>query len=346
MKLKNYIFISLMMMLSLILVACVSKETDTSSSASAENSSTAKTDEKIEFKITHVAQATHVWNATAEKFGEELAALSDGRMSVTIYPGAQLGPEADIVSQLETGSVDFGFMTNAYMSTRETSLNGWFMPYLFDTLEDAIEMRKSDEAKAMLDTLSSQGLVGLDFAFVGNRNVLMKDGFVKKPADLKGKKIRIIGSPAMQEYWEEVGAGPTSMPLTEVYQSLQTGVIDGIDIDLDALVTEKYYEQANYLTLTNQMTFPAVIVMSQKSYDRLSPEDQAIVREAIDKAVEWGNQEALNREKTNLQTLKDAGVEILDEVDSSLYTDISQKMREEYSAKSAIIKSFIEKAEQ
>lgn len=346
MKLRTYTLIALMLMVSLVLGACVSKEQSTSTSAAAENKESAESGGKIEFKIAHVAQATHVWNATAEKFGEELEALTDGRMSVTIYPGAQLGTEADIVSQLESGAIDFGFMTNAYMSTREPSLNGWFMPYLFDTLEDAIAMRKTDEAKAMLDTLSSQGLVGLDFAFAGNRHVLMKDGFAKTPDDLKGKKIRIVGSPAMQEYWEEVGAGPTSMPLTEVYQSLQTGVIDGIDIDLDALVTEKYYEQANYLTLTNQMTFPTVIVMSQKVYDGLSAEDQAIVREALDKAVDWGIQEAISREKSNLQALKDAGVEILEDVDSSLYADIAKKMRDEYSAESDIIKAFVEKAEQ
>ena len=92
-------------------------------------------------------------------------------------------------------------------------------------------------------------------------------------------------------------------------------------------MTEKYYEQANYLTLTNQMTFPTVIVMSQKVYDSLSAEDQAIVREALDKAVDWGVQEALTREETNLQALKDAGVEILEDVDTSLYNDIAQKIR-------------------
>ncbi len=331
------------MVLSIILSACVSSE-DAASSASAENDGSQDSSGKIEFKIAHVSQASHVWHATAEKFGEELGALSDGRMSVTIYPAATIGPEADIVSQLETGVIDFGFMTNAYMSTREPSLNGWFMPYLFDTLEDAVEMRKSDAAKAMLETLSSQNLVGLDFAFAGNRHVLMKDGFAETPDDFKGKKIRIVGSPAMQEYWEEVGAGPTSMPLTEVYQSLETGVIDGVDIDLDALVTEKYYEQANYLTLTNQMTFPTVIDMSQKSMNNLSAEDQAIVREALEKAVDWGIQEALNREKSNLQTLKDAGVEVLEDVDTSLYKDIAQKIRDDYSGKSDIIKAFIDEA--
>ena len=101
----------------------------------------------------------------------------------------------------------------------------------------------------------------------------------------------------MQAYWEGVGAGPTPMPLNEVYQSLQTGVIDGIDIDLDALVTEKYYEQAEYLTLTNQTTFPSVVVMSQVIYDTLSAEDQQIVKDALATAAEWGIQKRLHEKK-------------------------------------------------
>ena len=162
------------------------------------------------------------------------------------------------------------------MSTREVSLNSWFMPFLFSDLEDANKMRESEETKKMLEELGSQGLLGLDIAFAGNRHILMKDGFIGSPEDLKGKKIRIIGSPAMQSFWEKTGSGPTAMPLPEVYTSLQTGVIDGMDIDLDALVTEKYYENAKYLTLTNQMTFPTVVVMSQARFDKLSEEDQEI----------------------------------------------------------------------
>ena len=109
-------------------------------------------------------------------------------MSIEIFPSSQLGAEADMVQQLETGAIDIGLMTNAYMSTREVSLNSWFMPYLFTNLEQATAMRNSDEAKQMLDALSSQGLVGLDFIFAGNRHILMKDSFVNSPADLKGKK--------------------------------------------------------------------------------------------------------------------------------------------------------------
>lgn len=296
------------------------------------------------FKVAHVVQESHVWNATAEKFGEELRELSDGRFDITIHPASSLGTEADMVQQLETGAIDFGFMTNAYMSTREESLNAWFMPYLFSDLEKATKMRGTEPVQQMLDSLSSQGLVGLDFMFAGNRHVLMTDRFAESPEDLKGKKIRIIGSPAMQSYWEKVGAGPTPMPLPEVYTSLQTGVIDGIDIDLDALVTEKYYENAKYLTLTNQMTFPTVIVMSKQVFDSLTEEDQEIVKTAMKNAVDWGIQEAIKREETNLQTLKDAGVNVLENIDTSKFQNVTDEVRNEYSS-NEIIKAFIKEAE-
>ena len=96
----------------------------------------------------------------------------------------------------------------------------------------------------------------MTFIFAGNRHLLMKNGHISSMEDLAGKEIRIIGSPLFQTFWERTGAGPTAMPLSEVYTSLQTGVIDGMDIDLDALVTEKYYETTKYLTLTNHATFP------------------------------------------------------------------------------------------
>lgn len=336
MNFKKYMVVLLMGALILALAACSGGDSDTTSGDNGE---------KRTFKIAHIVQESHVWNATAQKFGEELEKLSDGRMDIQIHPAGTLGAEADMVQQIETGAIDFGFMTNAYMSTREDSLNSWFMPYLFNDLEEAIAMRESEPAKQMLDSLSSQGLLGLDFMFAGNRHVLMTDGFAESPADLKGKKIRIIGSPAMQSYWEKVGAGPTAMPLTEVYTSLQTGVIDGIDIDLDALVTEKYYENAKYLTLTNQMTFPTVIVMSQQSFDGLSAEDQEIVKEAMKNAVDWGVKEAIAREQSNLETLKEAGVEVLESVDTAAFQSVTDEVRKQFSDQSDIVKAFIEEAE-
>ncbi|WP_249872349.1 TRAP transporter substrate-binding protein [Oceanobacillus saliphilus] len=334
-KLKKVLLGSFALFILFVLSACV--ENDSAGSAESET-------DTYSFKVSHVVQESHIWHLTAEKFNEELQERSDGRMSLEIYPASQLGLEQDMVQQLETGSIDFGFLTNAYMSTREESLNSWFMPFLFNNLEEAATMRDSKEAQDMLATLESQGIIGLDFAFAGNRHLLLKDGFVETPEDLSGKKMRIIGSPAVQSFWGKTAAGPTAMPLSEVYTSLQTGVIDGMDIDLDALVTEKYYENAEYLTLTNHATFPTVITMSKQTMDRLSEGDQEIVRSSLKAAVDWGVEEAIAREESNLEQLIEEGVQV-QELDPSTFESIATEVHEEFSEQSDIIQSFIENAE-
>ncbi|ONK22202.1 C4-dicarboxylate ABC transporter substrate-binding protein [Bacillus sp. VT-16-64] len=339
-KVKVLVKTSLVVSAMLALAACGG-----GASSDGASSDQSKNGETTSFKISHVTQESHVWHKTVEKFGEELETLSDGKMSVEIFPGSQLGLEKDMVQQLETGSLDFGFLTNAYMSTRQDSLNAWFMPFTFENLKEAAAMRESDAAKQMLEELDSQGLVGLDFMFAGNRHVLLKDGAVQSPDHLKGKKIRIIGSPAMQDFWQEVDAGPTAMPLSEVYTSLQTGVIDGIDIDLDALVTEKYYENAENLTLTNHMTFPTVVVMSKQVYEGLSEEDRKIVKEAMTNAVNWGVEEAIAREEKNLEELKKLGVKVEELKDPSLFDSTKKTITDKYEGESEVIKSFLEEVQ-
>ncbi|WP_413376569.1 TRAP transporter substrate-binding protein [Alkalihalobacillus sp. 1P02AB] len=294
------------------------------------------------FKIGHVVQGGHIWNQTALKFGEELERLSEGQMQVDIFPASQLGQERDMARLMETGALDFAFFTNAYMATRQDSLNAWFMPFQFETLTEANEVRKSEPVQQMLAELEIQGLLGLDFVFAGNRHILMQDTHVFSPEDLRGQKLRIIGSPAMQSFWKQTGVGPTAMPLSEVYTALQTGVIDGLDIDLDALVAEKYYENADKLTLTNHMTFPSLVAMSQHVFDDLTTEEQKIILEAMQIAADWGNEEAIKREEANLQTLIEAGVQVeyFDNLES--FQQIKENIEEEFMEKSSIVEDFLE----
>ncbi|MFC0559460.1 TRAP transporter substrate-binding protein [Halalkalibacter alkalisediminis] len=334
MKKGKVLFMMLGFVLLTIVTACGGNESANAGEANGE--------ETYSFRVSLVTPPSHGWTVTATKFNEELQALSNGRMEVQVFPSEQLGSEADMVQQMEIGTLDFGFITNAYMSTRSESLNAWFMPFLFEDLEEASQARRSEEARKMLDELEAQGLVGLDFSFAGERHVLMKDGAIQSPEDLKGKKLRIIGNPVMQEFWTELGVSPTPMPLGEVYSSLQTGVIDGIDIDLDALVSLNLQEISKDLTLTKQMAFPSVVVMSQKVFDSLSVEDQQIVKEAIEAAVDWGVEDAIQREKENLEFLQQAGLNIIDDFDTTSFKPVQEQIYTKYSS-NELIQTFIEK---
>ncbi len=335
MKKKFSLVFAAILSLALVLSACGQGSQNQASSDKTEGGKTYK------FKLAHIAQASHGWNKTSEKFSEELKTRSNGRMTVDLFPAGQLGTEKDEVQQLETGTLDFALLTNAYLSTRSEAFNAWFMPFMFNDLEKASAARNTEPAKKILAELSKQGIVALDISFIGNRHILMKGNSITKPEDLKGKKIRIIGSPAIQDFWKAVGAGPTPMPLSEVYIALQTGVIDGIDIDLDALMTEKYYEIAKNLTLTNHMTFAGVIVMSKAKYDALSPEDQKIVTEAIKAAVDWGTKEAIAGESKYLEELKAKGVTVTQLANADAFKAVRDEINAKYSS-NPLIKEFIQ----
>ncbi|USG64338.1 TRAP transporter substrate-binding protein [Brevibacillus ruminantium] len=325
--------------LSLVLAGCGNN--GGSAGGSTQSAGDGSGGQSYKFRLTHITQTSHIWHKTAEKFSEELEVRSNGRMKVDLFPAGQFGAEKDMVQQLETGSLDFGIITNGYLSTRSEAFNAWFMPFLFENIEEATKARKTESAAKILDELSSQGLQANGVVFAGNRHILTKDTPVTSPEDLKGKKIRILGSPAVQDFWTAVGAGPTPMPLPEVYTSLQSGVIDGIEIDLDALNTEKYYEIAKNLTLANLTSFPGVFVTSKAAFDKLSPEDQKIVNESIEAALEWGNQESIAREKSTLEELKTKGVTITELSNKDTFNTVRDQVYAKYS-NNPLIKAFID----
>src|SRR5690606_15964308 len=151
--------------------------------------------ETYKFKLAHIAPPDHIWNETAEKFAEELEKRSDGRMTMDLYPGGQLGGEPDMVQQLETGSLDFGFITTAFLTSRSDAFSAWFAPYLFDSYEAAFKAKDTDIAKEILGTLDDGKLKGLDYFFSGNRTMMFSKK-IETPEEMEGLTLRVTPSPA------------------------------------------------------------------------------------------------------------------------------------------------------
>lgn len=337
---KKLINLLLLFMVVFTLSACGGN--DSSSTSTNSNSSNEETEGKTyTFKLGHEAQGTHVKFAVAEKFKTELESRSDGRMKVEIYPANQLGNEKDMVQQLETGTLDFGIISNGTMSSRSESLNGWFMPFLFETLEEAGKARETEAAKEMLTELEKQGLVGFDVFFAGYRHMLSKSKEIKSISEIEGVKIRIPGSPVFEDFWKLVGAGPTPMPLPEVYTSIQTGVIEAVDADLDALLSQKWYEAAKNLTLTNHIAFAEIILGSKTVFYGLSKEDQQIVKEAWKAAADWGVAEGIRLENKRIEEIKEKGVKVTQLANTKEFDSIKTEIYNKYS-ENPVIKAFIE----
>ncbi len=325
----------LVIALMVILSAACSNDGGSSEPANADS------DKTYNFKLAHITPPSHMWHKAAEKFAEELDERSDGRMQMEIYPSSQLGTEADMVEQISAGSVDFGFITAAYMSSRSPSFAAWFTPYAFKDLKEANEARDSEIAKKILGTLDEQGMVGLDYFFAGQRVMLSKDKKIEKPGDMDGLKLRVTPSPPMQDFYTSMGASTEGLPLPEVYSAVQTGVIDGMDMDLDATITNKYFEVVKYGAVTNHMVWPAVAIVNKKTFEGMPEADQKIIQEAIAAAAEYAVLTRAGQEEEFKQTLKDEGMEIY-EIDSSLFDPYKKQFDEKYGKKDPLIQEFID----
>ncbi|WP_240455585.1 TRAP transporter substrate-binding protein [Halomonas faecis] len=258
-----------------------------------------------ELRMGLITPPQHIWTQTAERFAEDVAARSNGELTIATFPAGQLGDEPAMFSQMETGLLDMGIMTTAITSQREPAFVGWFSPFLFDGVEAASAATETDAAQQMLDQLDDKGLHAFGYTFAGMRHILMRDERVESLDDIDNEKVRIIPIPAMQTWWRAAGATPTPVHLPDVYQGLQNRMLDGVDIDLDALVGSGFYEVATHLTLTNHMAFPAVSVISQATWSSLSEEERVLLDDAMQEALTWGTEAQIEAEASNLAYLED-----------------------------------------
>ncbi len=239
-----------------------------------------------EFRLGLITPPPHVWTLAAEEFGTALSEASGGEHTVTVFPARQLGNEADMLQQLQSGALDMAFMTVAEISNRATDFGAFYQPFLADDMGHAARILRSDEARAMLDQLpGSLGVVGLGYGSAGMRHILTNGG-VTDAAGLAGQKIRITPFEANLDFYNAIGAAPTPMPLPAVFDALANGQVDGIDMDSELIVLLRYHEHADTMLRTNHMMFPMVGLVSARVWAGLSEEDRALISEHMGAAVD------------------------------------------------------------
>ena len=142
-----------------------------------------------DFRLGLITPPPHIWTKAAEAFGAELAEQSGGAHSLTVFPAQQLGNEAEMLQQLQTGALDMAFMTVAEVSNRAPDFGAFYAPFLVNDIDHAGRLLRTDEARALLDQLpATVGVVGTGYGMAGLRQIVAR-GKVDSAADLAGKKI-------------------------------------------------------------------------------------------------------------------------------------------------------------
>ncbi|TNF23044.1 MAG: TRAP transporter substrate-binding protein [Rhodobacteraceae bacterium] len=273
-----------------------------------------------EFRLGLITPPPHIWTKAAEAFGAELAEASGGTHSLSVFPAQQLGNEAEMLQQLQTGALDMAFMTVAEVSNRAPDLGAFYAPYLADDIAHAGRILRSETAKDLLEPLPAQvGVVGLGYGMAGLRQIVSR-GEINKAEDLAGLKLRITPFTPILDFYNALGAAPTPMPLPAVYDALANGQVDAIDMDAELIWVLKYYEHADTIVQSDHMMFPMVGLVSARVWGGLSEEDRAMIGEMIARHVDSTIDSYIAKEAEWLEQIEGTG-KSYKKVDASFFGD-------------------------
>jgi len=265
-----------------------------------------------------------------ENMGKKLSAATNGRLKIRMYAGGVLGDEKAAIEQTQVGAIDICRISLGAVGAVVPDVNVFNMPFVF---RDEAHMRKvidGELGQEILDkiTAAPTKLVGLGWMDGGTRNLYTKKP-VRTPADLKGQKIRMMGNPLFVDTMNAMGGNGISMGTGEVYSALQTGVVDGAENNPPTYVSQNHYTVAKYYTLTGHLIIPEVFVFSKVKWDKLSKDDQALIKKFSREAQMEQRKLWDERVASDTAKMKAAGVEFIT-VDKKPFYDLTAPIREKY----------------
>ena len=261
----------------------------------------------IHIKFSHVVAADTPKGQAAEYFKKLAEERTKGRVKVTIYANSQLYKDKEELEALQMGSVQMLAPTTSKfgpMGLKEFEV--FDVPYLFMNEDQVHKVTRGPVGQSLLQKLESRGIKGLAFWDNGFR-VFSANKPLRTPADMKGLKIRINSSKVNQSIIHAVGALPQTMALSEVYQAMQTGVVDGGDGNLSNLYTQKQYEVQKYVVNTKHSYSGYAVVVNKAFWDKLPPDIRTTLEGAIKDASVYNDSIAEKDNSNAIAMMKASG---------------------------------------
>jgi C4-dicarboxylate-binding protein DctP len=258
----------------------------------------------IVIKFSHVAAPDTPKGQAANEFKRLAEERTKGRVKVEVYPNSMLFKDAEELDALKLGSVQMlapvpGKLGPAGIPEFEV----FDLPYLFPDIDAVHRAYRSKAGAALLKKLEPHGMVGLAFWDNGFR-VMSANRPIHVPADMKGLKMRINSSKVNAAIMKSVGALPQTMAFSEVYQGLQTGVIDGTEGPLSNLYTQKHYEVQKHVTLTYHTISNYVVIVNKPFWEGLPPDIRTTLEGAMRDATKLNDEVAEKDEQTAIAGVK------------------------------------------
>lgn len=262
--------------------------------------------------------------------GKLMSERSNGRLTVKMFAGGQLGSERDTLEITTFGGLDINRIAIAPLNTFEPLTIIPALPFLFRSTQHMRSAMDGAPGNMILDALQPHGLVGLCFYDSGERSFYNTKRPIFKPSDMKGMKIRVQNSDLYVSMIKALDADPTPMSLGEVYQSLAQKVIDGAENNWPSYQTGRHFEVAPYYSLTRHVMAPEILVMSLSRWEKLSKTDQEIVKQSARDSVPIMRELWDKRVDDARTELTAAGIKANEVDDQSAFSDLMKPVWERY----------------
>jgi TRAP-type transport system periplasmic protein len=246
----------------------------------------------------------------AKFFAEQVEKASGGKMKVRAIGAAALGPDTQMQQALIGGAQEMMVGSTATLVgiTKEMAL--WDTPFLFNNTKEADAILDGPIGTKVIDKLQPKGLVGLAYWENGFRNLTNSKRPVTKMEDLDGIKLRVMQNNVYLDSFRSLGANAIPLPFSELFSALETKTVDGQENPYNTILSSKFYEVQKYLSVTNHVYSPWIVLVSKKWWDGLSKDEQKILSDAAKASRDFERKDTRDEGAKALADLKSKGMQI------------------------------------
>jgi len=286
-------------------------------------------DDTVVLKLAHVLDTGHSVHQGMVHMAERLEYYSNGSMRIDIYPSGQLGAERETVELVQIGSLAMTKVSAAPLESFVPAMKVFSIPYVFRDREHYFKALDSAIGKELLESVEVARLRGMGYYDSGSRSFYMVDTPIETPADLKGKKIRVMKSQTAVKMVAAFGGSATPISWGELYTALQQGVVDGAENNPPSFYLSGHYEVCKYYALNEHTAVPDMLLMSKRIWDALDEQQQQWLQMAVDDSVIYQRELWQTSTDEALAAVQAAGV-IVTHPDKQPFMNAVQAMKASY----------------
>jgi len=304
------LLLSVVFLCLVILTACSNSDQSAALSEQQTDGSSQQEEKSINIRWGNVFAPEMPFNQGTRRFKELVETESNGRITVDLFPGAQLGNNNELMGMLTEGTNQMGNEGGGFLAQWAPKFLVSEAVYAFRDIDHMLKVMNSEIGQEMFDQLlESRGVRVIDVWYYGTRHISAKK-LINTPEDLQGVKMRVPDGPLYIENGKALGANPTPMTLSEVYMALHTGVIDAQENPLPTIYQNKFHEVQDYIILTGHNYNFNVIMVNEEFWNSLSKSDQDLIVRCVKEAGEYQKQIALQEEEALISIFQEEGITI------------------------------------